>query len=99
MAFDLYAGDMQLSITPSDEFIFQLASEKPNTFPELTKLWRAFYDDPSISSEQAGWLVHELIELGETPDGPKALQHTVHRMLPFFSRAYRQALDIKCRSD
>ena len=99
MPLELFAGNMRQCINHTEEFIFQLASEVPERYPELTKLWSAFYQDPLITSEQSGRLVHELIELREAVGTSAGLDHCVKRLLPFFSKAYKLSLDIHCRSD
>lgn len=57
MAFDMYAGDLHEAIHPSEEILLQMASESPERYPELTRLWEALYEDPELTSGQTGALV------------------------------------------
>ena len=101
MAFDMSAGDRQDCIDHPEEYILQLAAEKPAQYPELCDLWVAFYNGPSLSPEQAGALVHELLDLllahGGASNRPMADE--VMRLMAFFSHAYRRGLKIDCQSD
>ena len=100
MAFDMFAGELRLSINHSEEYILQLAYKSPGKYQELTKLWDAFYDDPVIDHNQSNRIVHELIELSASSDNSNsALIHSVQRFLPFFSRAHTRSISIQCKSD
>ena len=100
MAFDMYAGDLRLSINHSEEHILLAASQAPESYPELTKVWEEFYDSPVIDHDRSNRIVHELIELLVNLDDPDpALSHTILRFLPFFSNAYTRSLTIRCESD
>ena len=100
MAFDMYAGDLRLSISHSEELILHLASQEPEKYPELTKVWEGFYDDPVIDHDRSNRIVHELIALIPSSGDPNpALSHSVQRFLPFFSTAYTRSLTIQCKSD
>ena len=97
----MHAGDLHESIGHHEEFIFELVSADEARYPELLALWHGFYDDPRIPAESAGRLVHELIDLLSLNGGldNRRLARTVLRLLPFFSRAYRAQLEIRCDSD
>ena len=101
MAFDMYAGDLCLSINHSEEYILQAASQASNKYPELTKLWEEeFYDGPVIDCDRSNRIVHELIALlASSSDSDLALSHSIQRFLPFFSEAYTRSLTIRCKSD
>ena len=97
----MYAGDRRELIDHHEEFIFSVAEQYENSFPELMRLWEQFYDGPRLSPAQAGAIVHELIELVSTINSPRERQLTelVLRLLPFFSYAYKENVEIKCLSD
>ena len=100
MAFDLYAGDLRLSINHSEEYILQSASQASEKYPELTKVWEEFYIDPVIDHDRSNRIVHELIALLASLDDPDpALSHNIQKFLPFFSAAYTRSLTIQCKSD
>lgn len=100
MAFDMYAGDLRLSINHSEEYILQSASQAPEKYPELTKVWEEFYDGPVIDHDRSNRIVHELIALlPNSGDPDPALSHSIQRFLPFFSAAYTRSLTIQCKSD
>ena len=100
MAFDMYAGDLRLSINHSEEYILQSASQAPEKYPELTKVWEEFYDGPVIDHGRSNRIVHELIALLPSSGEPNpALSHSIQRFLPFFSAAYTRSLTIQCKSD
>ena len=100
MAFDMYAGDLRLSINHSEEYILQAASQAPDKYPELTKVWENFYDGPFIDHDRSNRIVHELIALHASSGKPDpALSHSIQRFLPFFSAAYTRSLTIRCKSD
>ena len=100
MAFDMYAGDLRLSINHSEEYILQSASQSPEKYPELTRVWEEFYDGPVIDHDRSNRIVHELIALLPSSGDPNpALSHSIERFLPFFSAAYTGSLTIQCKSD
>ena len=102
MAFDMYFGEAEHeAIGHHEEFLFSLVQEHEDRYPELTKIWEAFYDGPTISAHQSGHIVHELIELLASNGGltNKSLASAVVRLLPFFSSAYRGGKDVRCSSD
>ncbi len=100
MAFDMYAGDLRLSINYSEENILQSASQVPKKYPELTKVWEEFYDGPVIDHDRSNRIVHELIAfLASSGNADPALSHSIQRFLPFFSQAYTRSLTIQCKSD
>lgn len=101
MPFDMYANGQHEAIGHQEEFIFALAQEDGQRFPALSALWSAYYDDPLLSPEQAGALLHELIDLLASHGGMahKALAHTVVRLLPFFSMACKGGHEIRTESD
>lgn len=51
MALGFYAGDTQVSINHSEEYLLEMACKNPEEFSELTKIWEGFYDDPGLTSE------------------------------------------------
>ena len=100
MAFDLYAGDLRLSINHSEEYILQSASQASEKYPELTKVWEEFYIDPVIDHDRSNRIVHELIALlASSGDPDPALSHSIQKFLPFFSAVYTRSLTIQCKSD
>ena len=100
MGFDMFADDLSSGINHSEEFVLQIACQNPKRFPELSRLWGVFYDDPKIDYEQSGRIVHELIELTTSLDNQNPVfNRTVQKLLPFFSSVYRRSLMIQCRSD
>lgn len=101
MAFDMYAGDAQERIGHHEEFIFDLLEEDSSRYPELSSIWDRFYDGPRLSSQQAGAIVHELIDLLASNGGAgnKQLASVVLRVLPFFSKAFRENAEVRCVSD
>ena len=101
MSFDMYAGNVHESVGHHEEFIFSLAQADESRYPELLAIWEDFYDGPRISAGRAGMIVHELIDLLRANGGfeNKPLAQTVVRLLPFFSRAYRNGNEIRCDSD
>ena len=101
MAFDMFAGDHHESIGHHEDFLLGLVEDDRARYPQLVSLRDAFYASPRISPCQAGALVHELIDLLSSNGGiaNKALARIVVRLLPFFSRAYKNEHAIVCRSD
>ena len=101
MPFDMYANGQHEAIGHHEHFIFALIQEDGQRFPTLSALWSAYYDDPRLSSAQAGALLHELIDLVACHGGTanKALAHTVMRLLPFFSMASKGGHAIRTESD
>ena len=75
MAFEMYFDDHHETIEHHEEFLFALI---PNSviFPELSRLWQAFYDSPTLQPDQANQLVHELIQLLAHNDPGNPVQHT-----------------------
>lgn len=101
MALEMISGDLKAEIAHDEEFIFSLAQRDPARYPGLVALWSAYYDDPRVSAQRAGDIVHELIELLDANGGGtnKRLLNLVVRLLPFFSRAHRVGREIRCISD
>lgn len=99
VSFEMYDGAAREAIGNHEEGLFDLAGENETRFPELRVLWAQFYKSPRVSSEQAGTLVHELIDLLSQNRSNKALTATVMRLLPFFSAAYTGRREIRCSSD
>ena len=101
MALDLYAGGSREAVKAQDEFLFQLAAEDARRYPRLSAIWTGFYDDPSQTAEQAGAVVHELIDLLAANGGMSngALASVALRLMSFFSAAYRQGVEVKAVSD
>lgn len=99
--FDMHAGGARESIHHHEEFLFSLAAEHSSRYPVLLDIWESFYKDPRLHPDQAGNLVHELIELLSSNGGlsNKPLAITVSRLLPFFSTAYRNGETVLCNSD
>ncbi|NEP19355.1 MAG: hypothetical protein F6J97_21090 [Leptolyngbya sp. SIO4C1] len=101
MSFDMYVGDRHESIAPHEENIFFLIIEQP-TFPELSRLWEVFYRSPTLSSQQAHDIVHELIELSDhiaDSEENRYLLPVIYRLLRFFNQAYCTGQSIRCVSD
>jgi hypothetical protein len=99
MAFDMYAGASHEVIGHHEEVLFEFAENEPAKYPELRALHKELYSDPILSDERAGRITYELIELLDAGKHDKLVFHTVVRLLPFFSRAYRQNQPIRCVSD
>lgn len=101
MAFDMYAGERSERIDHHEEFLFSLVAADESEYPQLMSIWERFYDGPCLAPEQAGAIVHELIELLSNNGGEQGshLAKIVMRLLPFFSFAYKRGLKIKCSSD
>jgi len=102
LAFDMYRGSGEREeIGRHEEFLFELAQASETKCPQLLRIWKSFFNDPSISAEQAGALVHELIDLLAVNGGAsnKPLVNVVVRLLPFFSTAYRNQQEVRCQSD
>ena len=101
MAFDLHTAEISESIGNHEEFLFLLVEEQPDSYPQLSALWDAFYKSPGLSPEQAGTVVHELIDLLECSGGVsnKALSRLIFRLLYFFSIAAKKNQSIQCSSD
>ena len=100
MAFDMFAGDLRLSIHHSEEYIFVSAAQSPEKYPELTRVWESFYDDPVIDHQRSNRIVHELIALlANSGTSDPAMSNSVQRFLPFFSEAYTRSFSIQCKSD
>ncbi|MEL6505265.1 MAG: hypothetical protein AAFQ10_12520 [Pseudomonadota bacterium] len=100
MPLDLFAEDLRLRMDHSEEYLLEFASQNPDDYPELAKMWAAFYDDPKIDLEQSGRIVHELIELHSNMDeAGQTLRHSILRFMLFFSKVYRRSIGIQCSSD
>ncbi len=100
MAFDMYADNLRLSINHSEEYILQSASQSPEKYPELTKVWDEFYDGSVIDHDRSNRIVHELIALlASSGDPDPSMSYSIQKFLPFFSKAYTRALTIECKSD
>lgn len=101
MALDLYAGDRHEAIGTQDEFLLQLADADPAKYPQLGAISARLYDGPRLSAEQAGLVVHELIDLLAEHGGTSspALARVALRLMSFFSVAHRAGLEIRGHSD
>lgn len=101
MAFDMYYGKHQDLIDHHEEDLFMRFVAEDRECPTLQRLWENFYDGPTLSAETCNLLVHELIALKPSIQkaGRRDLLHTVDRLLPFFSRAYRAGASVNCVSD
>lgn len=101
MAFDMYFDDSRECIDHHEEFLFHLVQSDDERYPELLRLWEAFYDGPRISSTAAGALVHELLELVSAHGGAsnQPLTSIAVRLSVFFSKAYRSGVEVRCVSD
>lgn len=103
MAFEMYAGPYTEWIGHHEEFVLELASGvgEGGRYPQLSALWKAFYDSPRLSPVQANALVHELIHLLAANGGSKnkPLAAVVFRLMTFFSAAYVGGLQVNCSSD
>lgn len=98
MAFDMFSKNYDAAIGTHEEEIFYLINEDDN-FPQLNRIWENYYKSPKISVEQANELVHELIEAREKFVKQKSVTFLIDRLLPFFSKAYRNNEIITCVSD
>lgn len=98
MAFEMYADSEREYLHETDEYLLALVRDASPRYPRLSKLSHMFYGSPRLSLEESGKIVHELIELLSSNGGTsnKPLAHLVLRLLPFFSRAYRNATEIRC---
>ena len=101
MAFDMLFNGNHESIEHHEEFLFTLAGEHEERYPELLAVWEAFYDGPRISARQAGALVHELAALLIQNGGlaNKPLAAVVARLSPFLSLACSSNQEVRCTSD
>jgi len=102
MGFDMSAGEREESIRHGEEYILQMVAEDAKCYPQLYALWRAFFDDPRFSPQQAEAMVHELIELLDRHGNggrERNLTHSVLRWLAFFSYAARGGHEIETYSD
>ncbi|MGO1072515.1 hypothetical protein [Lysobacter sp. CA199] len=64
-------------------------------------MYRELYDDPRLSAQQAAATLHELIDLLHAHGGldNKPLARVIVRLLPLFSAAARDGLEIHSLSD
>lgn len=99
MGLDLYSSSRQDCIQHHEEFVFSLVEREPKRFPELNRIWREFYNDPPISSEQAGQLVHELIDLLDSHNTDPRVVNLAARLIPFFYFTNKQNASVRCTSD
>ena len=100
MAFTLYAGDIREVIGHDEEYLLNIVAQSEEKYPILFRLSCEFYDSPVFDDEQAGAIVHELIDvLTEHGRSDANLSRTIVRLLPFFSTAFRKPLTIRSRSD
>ena len=96
------AGGREESIRHGEEYVLQMAADDAARYPQLHALWCAFFDDPRFSPQQAGAMVHELIELLDRHGNggrERGLTYTVSRWLAFFSHAARGGYEIETNSD
>jgi len=101
MSFDMYLESERAFIDHHEEGIFQL-SINDDSYPQLNWIWDNYYKSPQVSPEIANNLVHELIQLKEKvypKNDNKHLVNAIDRVLPFFSKAYKNGIVIKCKSD
>lgn len=99
MALDIYSPDRQDGIQHHEEFVFSLVEREPKRYPELNRIWREFYNDPTISAEQSGQLVHELIDLLDCHKSDPRVVNLAARLIPLFYFSNKKSVDIKCKSD
>ena len=100
MAFNLYSGDSNECIEHHEEGIFSFV--EPTMHTELSRMKDCFYRDPEFSFEQSNDLVHELISLLsiiEKDKHNKYLVPVLHRLLAFFSLAYKSGHPVRSESD
>ena len=100
MAFDMYMGKTRDCIGHHEEFLLELARRTPDRYPGLSTLFDNLYADPVLQPDAANIITHELIELlPEAVQVHKSAERIILRLLPFFSSAYRQGIEIRCSSD
>ena len=100
MAFDMYFDGRREAIRYDEEGIFSMASSAPESFPVLCFIGSHFYGGFSLSPEQAGSLVHELLSLYRLDSGSnKGLSRTILRLAEFFSAATCSNSCIECSGD
>jgi len=100
MAFDLYSGNLSECIEHHEEAIFRFVDS--GSHAQLSRMKESFYRDPEFSPEQSNELVHELISLLsviEKDKQNKFLMSVLHRLLAFFSLAYKNGQQVRSESD
>lgn len=103
MAFDLCLDngrdpEQRAWIAPHEEAILSSDAQR---YPQLCRLAREFYAQPSISPGQSQALVQEIIgRMLEEPQGADSpLAEVALRLLVLFDQAYRQRSTIRCVGD
>ncbi len=100
MVFDLYSSNLSECIEHHEEEIFRFVDSGSHT--QLSRMRESFYRDPGFSPEQSNELVHELISLLpviEKDKQNKFLVPVLHRLLAFFSLAYKNGQPVRSVSD
>lgn len=100
MALDMYFEGQHQAIRDADEYIFTLADSSA-AYPALASIWSRFYSEFSITPEEAGCLVNELLALysAHTHDASRGFAELTLRLACFFSKASVAGLTIKCVGD
>lgn len=101
MAFDLYLNNKRFSIHHDEEDLFGLVNDDEE-YPVLNWIWEEYYNGPRIPPEKSSQLVNELISVRSRFSDDKGFEHIlglIDRLLPLFSRAYNDQIEIKCLSD
>jgi hypothetical protein len=97
----MYAGDRHEAIHDQDEYIFSFALETTGAFPQLEAMWSRFYSEFSLTPEQAGALVHELLLLHKRfgAQSGKGMAILVLQLAQFFSAAAQSDSTVRCVGD
>lgn len=101
MGLDFYAGERHETIEHHEKFLFSLIEGQAAEYPQLTRIWYEYYDDPRISTAQAQQLLHEVLSLLEQAGGlsNKPVAHSIMRLALFFNYAIRSGSEITTMSD
>lgn len=101
MAFDMIAGERRDAFEYGEEVIFQVTSKNERRFPNLSFIWKFYYDDPWLSASQSRDLTSELADLltfDEVKANPR-LSASVSRLAQFFKEVHLANQSIQCQSD
>ncbi len=100
MSFDMYCLGRKEAIEHHEEGIFEYINEN-EAYPELFKVWEAFYEGSIIDPECSNRIVLELIALREelSEQDRKAYSRLVDRLQSFFCFSYVEKASIRCVSD
>ena len=99
MPFDLTAGAHRDAIEHEEEVILQRAADDEARYPELTRVWFAFYDSPRIDPDRAGRLAAECAALAEAGVLDREHIDAARRLANFFARAAADGTWVATMSD